>query len=251
MIEKKLIIANWKMYKTFSEAKTYVDDLIKQCKQKDFSKNTDVVFAPPFHLLEFFKKLVITLPIKISAQDCSALSSVEGAFTGDISASMLKDAGCDYVILGHSERRKYHHESNNEIKQKIINAHKEGLKVILCIGETLQERESGDYKHVLWQMLLESLPDVLEQDIIIAYEPVWAIGTGKTATLGQIEELHKFLYEISLARFAKEMKIIYGGSVNLDNAKQILQIDKVSGLLVGGASLDPEKFYNLVKKVEG
>lgn len=251
MTGKKLIVANWKMHKTFGATEEFINNFVSLYKVNIFSKQVEVVFAPSYHLINFLKNFITNLPFKISAQDCSSFSENEGAFTGDISAAMLKDAGCDYVIVGHSERKKYHKETNQQIRQKILNALKLNLKVILCVGENLQEREENKYKDVLLQVLDECLSDQITEDVVIAYEPVWAIGTGKAATLDQIKEMHEFLYESCSARFAKKLKIIYGGSVNLDNAKQILQIDKVSGLLVGGASLNPDGFYNLVKMVEG
>lgn len=249
-INKKLIVANWKMHKTISIAKQFTDKFLATSKELLAQNKHDVVICPAFHLLDSVRKSFIGSSIYLGAQDCCSFSSDEGAFTGDVSAWMLRDIGCEYVIIGHSERRERYKEINDVIKNKILNAQQAGLKVILCIGETLEQREDGAYKEALSSMLEASLPkNILLDDLIVAYEPIWAIGTGRTANLEQIEEIHKFLSEICLTRFAKELKIIYGGSVNTDNASKILNINKVSGLLVGGASLDPEKFYNLIKIV--
>ena len=203
-------------------------------------------------MLDSVGKKIITENIKLGAQDCSAIAQNEGAFTGDISAGILKDLGCEYVIIGHSERRIYNKESNAIIKQKVIHALNAGLNIILCVGETLKQRDDNTYKEFISKMLEESLPeDLVSNKVIIAYEPVWAIGTGKNASYSQIEEIHQYLYEKCLSRFAINLNIIYGGSVNLDNAKDILNIDKVYGLLIGGASLDASKFYDIIKTIEG
>ncbi len=239
----KLIVANWKMYKFNSVAKVFINDFAKLAEGEVFS---NAVICPPATLLSLLSDA--GLPAKLGGQNCCAHSSKEGAFTGEISAAMLKDLGCEYVIIGHSERRRYQLESEDELKKKIVNAHQEGLKTIICIGETLLQRERGEYKQILEDMLINILPESVNNDnIIIAYEPVWAIGTGKNASFEQIEEVHNFLSEKLLSRFAFDAKIIYGGSVNLENAQAILNIKKVSGLLIGGASLDADKFYKIIK----
>ena len=227
--ENYMLVANWKMHKTIAMAKDFAEEL--------FEYRDKFILCPAFTLLNAVSRM------KLGGQDCSSYAESEGAFTGDISAAMLKDAGCEYVIIGHSERRKHHQESNHTIKNKIINAHKAGLIVILCIGESLTQREEGRYLEILAQQLKEALPDSSNQDnMVIAYEPIWAIGTGKTASIEQIEEVHQFLAK-------NRFKILYGGSVNIDNAKSILSINNVSGLLIGGASLDPKKFIELIKIV--
>jgi len=244
---KKLIIANWKMHKLISTAEKFVTNFSKH----EISNVCDIVLCPPATLLQLVNEKFLNSSIKVGAQDCSAFSAIEGAFTGDISAEMLSDIGCEYVIIGHSERRKYHQESNALIKNKIINAHQANLTAIICVGETLQQREEGSYKQVISSALADSLPSTSNiTNIVIAYEPVWAIGTGRTATIEQIEEMHQFLSKETLSRFAFSPKIIYGGSVNLENAQAILDISNVSGLLVGGASLDPEIFHKIIKIAE-
>jgi triosephosphate isomerase len=231
------------MYKLASVAKVFINDFAKLAEGEVFA---NAVICPPTTLLSLLSDA--GLSTKLGGQNCCALSSKEGAFTGEVSAEMLKDLGCEYVIIGHSERRRYQLESEDELKKKIVNAHQEGLKAIICIGETLLQRESGEYKQILEDMLINILPESVNSDnIIIAYEPVWAIGTGKNASFEQIEEVHNFLSEKLLSRFAFDAKIIYGGSVNLENAQAILNIKKVSGLLIGGASLDADKFYKIIK----
>lgn len=241
---KNLIVANWKMHKSSQSADKYMQSFLQLQKSDNIAINSDIVFCPPFTLVRAIKEY----GINVGGQDCSAFSENEGAFTGDISAQMLKDLGCGYVIVGHSERRKYHQESNELIKQKIANIHKSGLIAIICIGENLKQRDDGIYRQSLLEDLEEGMPESANfHNTIIAYEPLWAIGTGKTATIDQIEEIHQYLLEKCLSRFAFSPKIIYGGSVNLENSKAILDLNNVSGLLIGGASLDPEIFYKIIK----
>ena len=244
---KKLIVANWKMHKTFATAEEFMEKLQKLDIKS--LNSSDLVISPAFPFIDLIVKHCKNLSIKVASQDCSAFSSNEGAFTGDVSANMLKDLGCEYVILGHSERRKYHHETNDFIKKKLINAHNADLAAIICIGETLEQRQAGDYKQYLIDTLEACLPDSINNhNIIIAYEPIWAIGTGQTATIDQIAEIHQYLSEQMLSRFALTPKIIYGGSVNLDNAQTILTIKYVDGLLIGGASLNPEILYQIAAR---
>ena len=248
---KKLIVANWKMNKSVLIADNFIKELCGHFRSKSLNI-CDVAICPSFHLLDSVGKKIITENIKLGAQDCSAFAQNEGAFTGDISAGMLKDLGCDYVIIGHSERRIYNKESNDIVKQKVIHALNAGLDVILCVGENLEQRNNKAYKEFISKMLEESLPEeLMSNKVIIAYEPVWAIGTGVSASYNQIEEMHQYLYEKCLSRFAMNLNIIYGGSVNSDNAKDILNIDKVYGLLIGGASLDASKFHSIIKTIEG
>lgn len=247
-----LIVANWKMHKTLAEASGWLDELLSH----DLS-NKDLVIAPSFTLLNFIKDKITNTKISLAGQDCSSLSSTEGAFTGDISAMMLADVGCKYVIIGHSERRKYYQESNLVIKDKISQAHQAKLIAIVCVGENLSARENGNYKEFVWQELESGLPSTVNfENTIFAYEPIWAIGTGKTADIEQIQEMHEFLskqlqnlFKKSLQIFEQTPKIIYGGSVNEENANKILSANYVSGLLVGGASLNANKFYQISKSI--
>jgi triosephosphate isomerase (TIM) len=237
---RSLIVANWKMNKTINQARDFID------KWHEITKDSynDVVICPAFTLMHVLKQ-----SFTIGAQDCCATSGDFGAFTGDVSALMLKDAGCEYVIIGHSERRIFYKESSQLIKQKISRAHEKGLNVILCVGENDSQRESGIYKDILLEQFDEAMCDVNIENhnkIIIAYEPIWAIGTGKVATIDQIIEIHQYLSDQSLSRFAERVKIIYGGSVNINNASAILAADMVSGLLIGGASLDAQAFHEII-----
>jgi triosephosphate isomerase (TIM) len=232
---KSLIVGNWKMNKTIATTKSFVTDFLSLVTNK---KNlSDIVICPPIAMYQFVKEL----PLKFGAQDCSGFSANEGSFTGDVSAMMLKDIGIDYVIIGHSERRKNYSESGDYLKRKIANAHENGLIVIFCVGENLDQRNDGSYFDILSKQLEESLPDsVSVNNTIIAYEPVWAIGTGNSATEKQIEEIHSFLAS------KLKNKILYGGSVNSKNAKAILAINNVFGLLIGGASLEAKEFTEII-----
>ncbi len=255
--KKPLIVANWKMHKMLSSSKSMLQELF-QLLPSDL-KLDNIVLCPPVTLLHMLVEQFAKNSIKFGGQDCSGLAGSEGAFTGDISAMMLKDLACEYVIIGHSERRKYHLEQNERLKAKISYAHNAGLIAILCVGEDLSQREDGSYLKFLSETLIEALPNSANFDnTIIAYEPIWAIGTGKTADLSQIEEVHQFLSNkitTLLAKYSQKPiqmfeqipKIIYGGSVNTENAESILASKQVSGLLVGGASLDAQKFYNIIQ----
>lgn len=240
---KKLIIANWKMHKNHIEAREFVNCI------HSTKFNNHIVICPPFTLLNSMQE---NKNFSLGAQNCSHLNDKNGAFTGDISASMLKELNCEYAILGHSERRKYHQEDNSQIKQKIINICSYNIAPILCIGESLKEREDGTYLRELEKSLESTIPDQVNlKNLIIAYEPLWSIGTGIIPSNDQIEEVHNFLSKFMITRFAKTVKIIYGGSVNLNNASSIARINNVDGLLIGAASLDPETFKQIALTTEG
>lgn len=248
-----IIVANWKMYKTILQANEWLDSFL------EFKiHNNNIIIAPPFTLLSSIHNKLINTNISLAAQDCSSFNANEGAFTGDISANMLADIGCKYVIIGHSERRKYHKEQNHIIKEKISQAHQAQLITILCIGENIEIREQGHFKQYVWNELEACIPSSANcNNTIIAYEPTWAIGTGKTANIVQIEEMHEFLntkilnfFKTTSQVFEQNPKIIYGGSVNEENAKEILSTKYVDGLLVGGASLNAAKFYQISKSIK-
>lgn len=245
---KPLIIANWKMYKTISEANNWLEKFLSYS-----CDNAEIAIAAPYTLLGNLREKTKHSTLSIAAQDCSDKVLDKGAFTGDISAAMLKDIGCEYVIIGHSERRKYHHEQNNVIRQKVELALGANLKVILCLGEDSAQRESGNYLEFVWQELLACLPEGIDlSKVIFAYEPIWAIGTGKSATIEQIEEMHSYLNNFlknNTQLFEKNVKIVYGGSVTEENSSSILSCNHVAGLLVGGASLDAERFYKIIKNL--
>ena len=249
--ERKLIIAgNWKMNKTVAEALALVDDL-----KRDLAavKEVDIVVCPPFTALESVSKSILEIQnIKLGAQNMSENNF--GAFTGEICAGMLKEFFVRYVILGHSERRQYQKESDKLIAKKAAAAHATTLKPIVCVGETLAEREAGQTEKVLETQVRGSLAGLTKEQMvetIIAYEPVWAIGTGKTATTQQAQDAHAFI-RVLLAKIfddavAKKVRIQYGGSVKPANAKELMSQPDVDGALVGGASLEARSFADIIK----
>jgi triosephosphate isomerase len=239
---RKLAAGNWKMNGTrasLSEVKAINAEL----------DDTDpaVVICPPVSLL--IPACDIGGKIGIGAQDCHMVSS--GAHTGDISANQIADTGATYVIIGHSERRTDHGETSDMIKAKAQAAHKAGLIAIVCIGETLAEREAGETLNVLGQQMSGSIPDVVtSQNTVIAYEPIWAIGTGLVPTLDQIDEAHRFMRAellTTLGADAQNISLLYGGSVKGSNADDIFSVADVDGALVGGASLSAHDFVPIIK----
>lgn len=245
-MRKMIIVGNWKMYKTANEA-------VELAKGINASKKVDVVIAPTFTSLSKVAEAIKGKAIALSAQN--AHFEDEGAFTGEISPKMVKDIGCHYVILGHSERRHVFSESDEMINKKIISALKHGLKVIFCIGEKLDQRESNKTKEVLNVQLTKGLAGISNMDnVVIAYEPVWAIGTGKVATPEQAQEAHAHirmkLSEMYSKQIADKVIILYGGSVKPENADSLLSLEDVDGVLVGGASLKAESFNQIIASGE-
>lgn len=215
--------------------------------EKEHCKDT-IVICPSFSMLDRIGRAIAGSPIKLGAQDCS--HHKEGAYTGEVSASMLKDTGCEYVIIGHSERRSNHNETTSLIMRKIVSAHLFDLKTIICIGETEEERANGMTLEVLKEQLLKSIPEnsVLGENILIAYEPLWSIGTGMIPSVNDINEIAEYCSGILATRFSFEnkIKILYGGSVDSANCTKILNSDYVDGVLVGSASLDYKKFSEII-----
>ncbi len=202
----------------------------------------EIMVCPPATLIASFAKAANGTPVAIGGQDCHPQAS--GAHTGDISAEMLRDAGARAVIVGHSERRRDHDETDTLVRAKATAAHRAGLLAIVCIGETHEDRELGQTRHVVARQLDGSLPDAAA-DTVVAYEPVWAIGSGKTPTPKEIGDIHDFIRARLCVRFGEtghEVRILYGGSVKPANAKALLAVDNVNGALVGGASLDAAEF---------
>jgi triosephosphate isomerase len=249
--ERKLIIAgNWKMNKTVAEALALVDSL-----KRDLAgvKEVDIVVCPPFTALESVSKSILEIQnIKLGAQNMSENNF--GAFTGEICAGMLKEFSVRYVILGHSERRQFQKESDALIAKKTLTAHAASLKPIVCVGETLAEREGGQMEKVLETQVRGSVAGLTKDQMtetIIAYEPVWAIGTGKTATTQQAQDAHAFIRALLVKNFdeavAKKVRIQYGGSVKPNNAKELMGQPDVDGALVGGASLEARSFADIIK----
>lgn len=248
--ERKLIVAaNWKMNKTVAEALALVRDLKIELANVN---EMDIVVCPPFTALSEVARVIRNSNIELGAQDMSEHSP--GAYTGEIAAEMLKEFDARYVIIGHSERRQYHKESDELISNKARAAHAAALKPIVCIGETLAEREAGGTEKVLEAQVRGSLAGLSKDQMsqtIIAYEPVWAIGTGKTATSAQAEEAHRFIRNLLARLFdetvARRARIQYGGSVKPANARDLMSEPDVDGALVGGASLDARSFVDIVK----
>ena len=249
--ERKLIIAgNWKMNKTVAEALALVNDLKLELKNV---KETDIVVCPPFTALESVSKAILeTKNIRLGAQNMSENNF--GAYTGEVCAGMLKEFFVRYVILGHSERRQYQKESDALIAKKAAAAHAATLKPIVCVGETLAEREEGKTEAVLDTQVRGSLAGLTREQMIetiIAYEPVWAIGTGKTATTQQAQDAHAFIRGLLGKLFdeatARKVRIQYGGSVKPANSKELMSQPDVDGALVGGASLESRSFADIIK----
>ncbi len=248
--ERKLIIAgNWKMNKTVAEALDLVGDLKRELASV---KEVDIVVCPPFTALCEVSKAILDSNIRLGAQNMSENNF--GAFTGEIAAGMLKEFSVRYVILGHSERRQYQKESDALIAKKALAAHAASLKPIVCIGEMLAEREAGQTEKVLETQVRGSLAGLSKEQMaetIIAYEPVWAIGTGKTATTAQAQTAHAFIRGLVGKLFdetvARRVRIQYGGSVKPSNARELMSQPDVDGALVGGASLETRSFADIVK----
>lgn len=238
------------MYKTMKDGQELAVAL-----RRDLYKieNVDIVICPPYTLLAYLSDAIETSNIALGAQDC--YWQEEGAFTGEISCKMLKDAGCEFVIIGHSERRQYFGETNESVNKKIKAALTAGLLPIVCVGETLAEREADRTFDVLTDHVQNGLKAMTAEEmekVVIAYEPVWAIGTGKTATPAQAQEVHKFIRELLAKLFGKEtasgVRIQYGGSVKPENIAELMKQPDIDGALVGGASLNIESFSTIVKK---
>lgn len=252
-MRKHIVAGNWKMNKTLGEAIDLIEELNERLNAAKV--NCDVIIAPPFYLLPTAAQLTEGSVINVAAQNCSDKAS--GAYTGEVSAAMIKSAGATHVIIGHSERRSYYGETDATVFAKVQMALSEGLVPIVCVGENLDERESGKAFDVVKKQLQEGLFALSADEfskIIIAYEPVWAIGTGKTATKEQAEEIHKFVRDTVAAKYgtqvAEDLTILYGGSCKPSNAKELFSMPNVDGGLIGGASLKSEDFMGIIKAFE-
>lgn len=243
MARKTMIAGNWKMNGLAADGIALAKEIAVAVKAK--KRACEFVVCPPVTLLFAVKKALRGAKVALGAQDSHF--DEKGAHTGDISPLMLVDAGCSYVILGHSERRADHGESNELICKKAEAAHKAGLKTIICIGETLEQREAGETIDVCSKQVLGSVPQTATAtDTVIAYEPVWAIGTGKTPTAQDVEDVHAAVRKVLAKKLGKaqanKMRILYGGSVKPSNAKEFLSLPDVDGALIGGASLKAADF---------
>jgi triosephosphate isomerase len=248
--ERKLIIAgNWKMNKTVAEALDLVNGLKRELASV---KEVDIVVCPPYTALSEVSKAILDSNIRLGAQNMS--ENGVGAFTGEIASVMLKEFSVRYVILGHSERRQYQKESDALIAKKALAVHAASLKPIVCVGETLAEREGGLTNQVLETQVRGSLASLSKEQMeetVVAYEPVWAIGTGKTATTAQAQDAHAFIRGVMAKMFddatAKKVRIQYGGSVKPANAQELMSQPDVDGALVGGAALEVRSFADIIK----
>jgi triosephosphate isomerase len=247
MPQRRLVIGNWKMNGTSVDGPALAIGVAERMRQSPLT-TTDVVLCPPATLLS---RIVLSLsgsPIAVGGQDCHAKAG--GAFTGDISAPMLVDAGCRYVIVGHSERRAYHRETDADVQAKVAAAEAAGLIAVVCVGETLGERDAGTALNVVERQLLSSLPDgPRPATSVVAYEPVWAIGTGRTPTPDDIGTVHAHIKSVLARRQGdgRVGRVLYGGSVKGDNAALLLSVTGVDGALVGGASLKLDEFWTICR----
>ncbi len=245
-MRKPIIAGNWKMHKTIAEALEFVNDV----KDKVNNDNVEAVICASFTLLKDLKEATKGTNIKIGAQNMHF--EEKGAFTGEISPLMLKELDMDYVVIGHSERRQYFNETNETVNKKVLKALEVGIDPILCVGETLEEREAGNTKDVCKVQVEKALENVSKEDlakVVIAYEPVWAIGTGKTATSEDANDVIAYIREVVANLYkelANEVRIQYGGSVKPSNVAEIMNQSDIDGALVGGASLEANDYVKLV-----
>ncbi|WP_085536805.1 triose-phosphate isomerase [Massilibacteroides vaginae] len=249
-MRKNIVAGNWKMNTTLPEGLALAKELDAALKGK--TVNCDVVIGTPFTHLATVAAAIDTAKIGVAAENCA--DQDKGAYTGEVSAAMVASTGAKYVILGHSERRAYYHETAEILKTKVTLALANGLTPIFCIGEVLEEREAGKHFEVVEEQIKSSLFDLSVEDfgkIVLAYEPVWAIGTGKTATSDQAQEIHAYIRKVVAAKYgetvANDCSILYGGSCNASNAKELFSKPDVDGGLIGGASLGVDKFLPIIE----
>ncbi|NMA87098.1 MAG: triose-phosphate isomerase [Tissierellia bacterium] len=246
-MRKPIIAGNWKMNKTISESL----DLVEEIKKHSLNENVEAVVCVPFTSLSEVKKAIENTNIKLGAQNLHWEES--GAYTGEVSPLMLKEIGIDYCIIGHSERRQYFNETDETVNKKIKTALKHNIKTIVCVGETLEEREAGEEEKVVKKQILRAFEDIDIKDvenIVIAYEPIWAIGTGKTASSEDANQMCKFIRNIIVEKYdentGENIRIQYGGSVKPQTIAELMEKEDIDGALVGGASLVAEDFVKLV-----
>ena len=249
MARQPIIAGNWKMNMTNTEAASLMNDIIFNVKKVT---DVEIIVCPPYTALSDVHKLIKKTNIELGAQD--VYFEEKGAFTSKISCEMLKDVGCTYVILGHSETRQYFNETDESVNKKAKAALKNSLKPIICVGESLEQRKANETMKIVEKQVKEALNGITKTqmgNIVIAYEPIWAIGTGETATPEQAQEVHfairKLLLNLYGPAVAEGVRIIYGGSVKPNNVKDLMQEEDIDGGLIGGASLDAESFSKLVK----
>ena len=250
-MRKDIVAGNWKMNNTFNEADDLLNSIMEQLEEKELPRDTQVIVCPPFPFLEMTSDYANDSYFMVGAQNVS--DQEKGAYTGEVSAAMLESMEIDYCIVGHSERRAYYGETNKTVAAKVDQLLKHGLKPIVCVGEVLEEREANRQFEVVKQQVEEGLfhldAEHLQQ-VVIAYEPVWAIGTGKTATPEQAQEIHHYIRTLLAQKYgdavANEISILYGGSCKPSNAKELFACPDIDGGLIGGASLKAEDFIGIV-----
>ena len=247
-----MIAGNWKMHLTTSEARALAEGILKQTSDVNTGE-IDILIAPPYTSLAAVSGTLASSPVLLAGQNMHWEES--GAFTGEISPLMLKDVGCTHAIIGHSERRQYFNETNETVNKKLHAAFSHGLIPIMCVGESLEQREGRQTFSIIQEELekgLDGLTSEQVQSMILAYEPIWAIGTGKTASPEQAEEVHKFIRGWLISRIGNEsgraVRILYGGSVKPDNIEGLMAKENIDGGLVGGASLKADSFSQIVKR---
>lgn len=244
-MKSPIVAANWKMNLTIEEGL----DLVKQVLDGSSSDGSEIIFFPPSIALSAIGGVLKNTDYKVGIQNIHHEKS--GAYTGEISAEMVKFLDVQYAIIGHSERRQYFFETDAQINGKIKSALSANLCPVVCVGESLPERQSGKTNEILKKQLMSALKDIdnTSDRLVIAYEPVWAIGTGKSADLNQVYDAHNFINEILQSRFKNHTPILYGGSVKAENASELCEIKNVDGFLIGGASLQSESFCQIIKNV--
>lgn len=244
-MKSPIVAANWKMNLTIEESL----DLVKQVLDGSSSDGSEIIFFPPSIALSAIGGVLKNTDYKVGIQNIHHEKS--GAYTGEISAEMVKFLDVQYAIIGHSERRQYFFETDAQINGKIKSALSANLCPVVCVGESLPERQSGKTNEILKKQLMSALKDIdnISDRLVIAYEPVWAIGTGKSADLNQVYDAHNFINEILQSRFKNHTPILYGGSVKAENASELCEIKNVDGFLIGGASLQSESFCQIIKNV--
>jgi triosephosphate isomerase len=247
-VRRPIIAANWKLHKTVAEARQFVDDLSRRCSAPG---EIDVVLAAPFTALAALRESLQRTPFFLAAQD--VFWEPQGAYTGEVSAPLLVDVGCTYVIVGHSERRQYFGETDDTVSRKALAAFRAGLRPIVCVGESLAQRQTGDTFVVVEQQVRQGLAACRADDvseIVLAYEPIWAIGTGMTATPAQAQEVHRHIRAVLADLYGQDIaaaiRLQYGGSVKPDNIAALMVQEDIDGALVGGASLEAESFAQIL-----
>jgi triosephosphate isomerase len=251
-MRRKIVAGNWKMNKTFSEAEELIEQIIKDLSSNGKPDDVDVIVCPPSLYLELATDLVNEVPVMVGAQNISEHD--KGAYTGEVAAPMLASMNVSFSIIGHSERRKYFNETNDLLAEKVNVALEHGVKPIFCCGEVIEERETGKHFDVVKEQLHKGVFHIDEAGftrVVIAYEPVWAIGTGVTATPDQAQEMHAFIRELVREKYSEEIAekttILYGGSCHSGNAAELFANGDVDGGLIGGASLKAEEFCKIIR----